>query len=158
MATASLRSGRGAPSPLEVDLALARVDLAALRARRGLEVDERAQAAAGLLKHHYARKLHAAQNPVPSISKTLVPDEQTRQALEKGLATMAEAEAQLGPADEKLVVRLVDLLSTLAEGRPYEPNDAKELHLLLHTLEAKRPAPLPQPEFSSRGGSLDAFS
>lgn len=149
MATASLRSRRGAPSPLAVDLALARVDLAALRARRGQELDERAQDAAGLLKQHYSRKLQRATSPVPVISETLVPDEETRQALRKGLASIAKGEPEFAKADEELVNRLIELLSALAQPGRFEPEHAKELHSLLHTLEAKRPASVPTHELSN---------
>jgi len=148
MATVDLQRPSGRPSPLQVDLALAKVGLAALRARRGQEVDEQSRAAAGLLKEHYSRRIQAAKNPVSVISADLVPDEQTRQALQKGLASMARAEAQLGQEDEERLGHLIELLSTLADAGRCEPDDAKEIHSLLHTLEARRPAPLPVPEFA----------
>jgi hypothetical protein len=158
MATASLRSGRGAPSPLAVDLALAKVDLAALRARRGEGLDRPAQDAAGLLREHYSRKLRRARNPVPLISETLVPDDEIRQALQDGLASMANVGAELEQVDERHITRLLELLSTLAEAGRCEPDEGKELHSLLHTLEAKPPAALPAPEFAKHDGSLNAFS
>ncbi|HUT91445.1 MAG TPA: hypothetical protein VMY37_18245 [Thermoguttaceae bacterium] len=142
MATADLQRPSGMPSPLQVDLAVARVDLAALRARQGREVDERARAAAELLHNYYSGKLQAVKNPVPIISKTLVPNDETRQALEEGLASMAKGEAESCQPDEARLSRVIELLSILAKGR-CKRDDAKELHSLLLGLEAKRPAPLP---------------
>ena len=158
MATASLRSGRGVPSPLAVDLAKARVDLAALRARRGLELDEQDLDAARLLRDYYSRKLQTAKSPVPIIPAKLVQDKETLEALQKGLASISRAEPGFDEASVPSVNRLVDLLSTLAGAGDCGPDQAKELHTLLHRLE---PELTPRPSSSKLAklsGSLDAFS
>ena len=137
MATDTLRSRFSVPSPLAVDLAKARVDLAALRARRGLELDQQALDAAELLKDYYSRQLQAVKSPVPIIPEKLVEDKKTREALQKGLGSIFRTKPSLDETSAQLASELVDLLSMLADPNDFGPEEGKQLHKLLHSLEPK---------------------
>lgn len=140
MATGNVPGRFGTPSPLAVDLALATVDLAALRARRGVEhLDEEAREAAHLLRDYYSRQLHAASTS-GQISKDAVPDEGVRNAIQQSLALLAEAKRKLEDLDEddcQLLEELVSLFSALAETGRCEAHQAERLHCVLRQLDAK---------------------
>jgi hypothetical protein len=141
MATMSYNSRSGMPSAVDVDVALARVEVAALRASRGKQLEQRDRSAAQLLHRYYSRKLDAAKNPIPSISKTFVPDEQTRKALPDGLMNLEKAKPEFS-GQEELVEQLIGLLSTLANTGHLKPEEGKKLNAIVHTLEARHPEPL----------------
>lgn len=155
MATVGLRSESRMPSPLEVDLAKATVDLAALRARRGLELDQEALEAAGLLRRYYCRQLRMVESPVPVIPETMVQDETKRQALQKGLASISRAKPSFDKTSEPLLRQLLEVLSTLADTRDWPPEQAKNVHTLLHSLEPKRTARSSSSKLAKLSESLD---
>lgn len=161
MATASLRSGRGAPSPLAVDLALATVDLAALRARRGVEnLDEEAQEAALLLRDYYSRQLHAASTS-GQISEEAVRDESVRRAIQQSLTLLTQTKPKLDDLDEddrQLLEELVSLFSTLAERGCCKGDQAERLHSALGRLDVKLAAPSAAAERTKLSELLNAFS
>ena len=141
MASANLQSKLREPSPLAVDLALASVDLAALRARRGLEeLDQEARDAAELLRNYFARRLRMGSG-CTEISEKLVPDDSFRQAIEQSLGPITATRPRLGEEDAGLLRELVRLLSALADTGRCEREQAKELHSALRQLDAKPAAP-----------------
>lgn len=155
MGTARLRSESRTPSPLEVDLAKATVDLATLRARRGLEVDQEALDAADLLKRYYFRQLRMATSPGPKIPEAMVEDEETRQTLQKGLASIYRARPSFDKASEPLVKRLLEVLRTLAVSREWPREVAQEAHTVLHRLEPKRTSRSSSSKLAKLSESLD---
>lgn len=158
MATDTLRSRFSVPSPLAVDLAKARVDLAALRARRGLELGQQALDAAELLKDYYSRQLQAAKSPVPIIPEKLVKDKETREALQKGLGSIFPPRLSLDETTAQSASELVDLLSTIADSGDFGPEEGKQLHKLLHNLEPKPARRSSSSKLAKLSESLDAFS
>lgn len=158
MATSDLRRGFGTPSALAVDLALAKVDLAALRARRGQEaVGEEARTAAGLLHRFFSRQLHAASNPA-LISAELVPEQSIREAIQESLASLSTTKQGFGEGDTKLLNKLVQLLSVIADNGCCTRDTATKLHSALAELDEKLAAPSPSPEEATLSELLNAFS
>lgn len=144
MAAAELHNELREPSPLAVDLALATVDLAALRARRGVEeLDQEAHDAAKLLRRYYDRRLRIGSASA-DISKELVPDDSFRKAIEKSLGSMTATRPRLGEEDAELLRELLRLLSALADTGRCKPGEARELHSALRQLDAKPTAPSPR--------------
>ena len=148
MATAFVPSAFDVPSPLDVDLALARINLAVLRARRGLPLDDKAVRAAALLRDHYTWGLYEAKYPDPIIPEDLVPDEDKRAILQQSLGSIARSEPGRRELDIERADRFVELLSAIANTRKCEAAQAVEVHSLVHALEGQPPAPLATAEFA----------
>lgn len=158
MATTNVPSRFRTPSALARDLALATVDLAALRARRGVEeLDKEAQEAAVLLRDYYSRQLHAASTS-GQISKDAVPDDSVREAIQQSLALLTETKPKLDEGDAQLLRELVRLLSPLAVTGRCEPEQARELHSALRELDAKEAAPSPRTDETNLWELLNAVS
>jgi hypothetical protein len=140
-----------------VDLAIAKVNLAALRARRGTQPDEDALASMRLLHDFASRELRAAEGEA-LISEDLVPDRERREALQRGLASMSRGEPACDAASAQLLGQLVSLLSALTKTGNCTAEQGKELHGMLRSLEPK-PAPRPSNYRLARlTESLNAFS
>ena len=158
MATAKVPSRFGTPSPLAVDLALASVDLAALRARRGQEeLDQEAQDAAKLLGNFFERRLRMGSAST-EISETLVPDASFRQAIQQSLGPITAARPRLGEEDAGLLGELVRLLSALATTGRCKREQARELHSALRQLDVKLAAPSPRTDETKLWELFNAFS
>jgi hypothetical protein len=155
MSTADLCSQFRMPSLLAVDLALARLDLAALRARRGVEeVDEEARDSAELLRDFFNRQLRMSSGST-QISEAL--DESVRQAIKESLASVTEAKP-IDEGDAELMRHLVELLSAVAKSGHWKPGQAKELHSALRQLDAKRATPCPRTDETKLRELFNAFS
>jgi hypothetical protein len=158
MTTATLRSAFGTATPLAVDLAIAEVNLAALRARRGIQPDEDALTSVRLLRDFASRELNDATDEEPVIPEKMVEDKETREVLQRGLASMSRHKPSLDEDRAQLMRQLVALLSTIAETAKCTSDQAIELHRLLRSLEPK-PAPRPSnPRLAWLSGSFDAIS
>jgi hypothetical protein len=158
MMTADLRSAFGAPSPLAVDLALVRVDFAALQARRGQTLNEEAVPAAKLLKEFFVRQLNSAKSSGPIIPPRLVQDQETREVLQKGLASICRTKPALDHHRAASIERLIKLLSTLVDTGTCGSGEAKELHSLILYLEPKRATRSSSSRLTKLSESLHAFS
>jgi len=157
MATANVRTTFDMPSPLAVDLALARVDLAAVRARRGVhEVDQEARDSAVLLEKFFSRQLRMASSSA-AISKELVPDDSFRQALQECFASI-ETKPELNEGDTELLRELIRALSPLVETGRCEREQAIQLHSVLRQLDVKCAAPSPRTDEIELWELQNAFS
>lgn len=157
MATANLRSQFATPSPLALDLALARVDLAAVHARRGVQkLDEEAQDSAVLLRDYFTRKLRRASTSA-AISQELVPDDSFRQALQECFASI-ETKPELNERDTELLKELIGALSPLVETGRCEREQAKQLHSVLRQWDVKCAAPSPRTDEIELWELQNAFS
>lgn len=158
MATADLHNELREPSPLTVDLALTSVDLAALRARRGVEtLDQEARQAAKLLTNYYERQLRMG-SASGEISEALVPDKSFRKAIQQSLASITETKRGLDAAAKELLEKLVRLLSNLANTGRCEREQARELHAALREFDAERAAPSPRTDETKLWELFNAFS
>ena len=156
MATIAIPNEVGVPSSLTVDLAKARVNLAALLARRGKELSQQARESAKLLRDYYHHQLQVAKRPDTIISDKLAKDEETREALQNGLASISRTKPRFSGTSEQLVSHLIDLLSTLAdEAQGFGPTEGEELHKLLHSLEPEPPTWASNDKIAKLSESLD---
>ncbi len=158
MVTADLHSQFATLSPLALDLALARVDLAAVHARRGeRELDPEAREAANRLKNYFSRQLRRASSST-EISEKLVPDERFRLALKECFTSIIEAKPQLREGDTKLLNELIGALSPLVETGRCEREQAKQLHSVLRQWDVKCAAPSPRTDEIELWELQNAFS
>lgn len=138
VAFTDLRSTPGMPSPLVVDSALVRVDFAALQVRRGQTLNEEAVPAAKLLKEFFVRQLNLAKSSGPIIPPRLVQDQETREVLQKGLASICRTKPAFDHHRAASIERLIKLLSILVDTGTCGSGEAEELHSLILYLEPKR--------------------
>lgn len=134
---------------------MARVELAALRASRQVSPDQEALDSADLLREFLSRRLSAAST-AGGISEDVVPSKETRESLQKSLASLSRTKRALDTNDEALLKEVILLLSAGIEGRRWQPEEGKRLHSLLPKLELKVARRSPGSKTSNLRDLLDA--
>ncbi len=135
-----------AQSPLAVDMALTRVGLAALKAKRHEAANEGERESALLLAIHYQMKLRCASTH-NQISPEIVPRRKVREVLQGMLSASNGAQSQSSSRQRKKLEELIRLLRSMASAERLNDSDANLLRKRLSEV-ADRKTPqseLPEP-------------
>ncbi len=117
-------------SPLALDVSIARVCLAAVKACRGLQVSADEKKAARMVTNFFQRMRKEAHLSV-TVPSGFAADKETRDTIEKGLAALTlKPEPALLPEDTIDV--LLEILAELARGKPLNADQSDQLLGHLH--------------------------
>jgi hypothetical protein len=135
-------------SPIALELALSRVSLAALKAKRREKVTKAEQASAVELSEVLRRDIDTLRGP-QSINPASVPIPAMRAGLERALATISRQATQRIPGDTSILERLLLLLTPLADTGRLTPRAATEILQVLEDMERARERRPPSPHLGA---------
>lgn len=117
-------------NPLELDIAISRVCLAATKAKRGVPTTERERQAASMLCSFFVQWRDCTKQS-SNIPPSFIPDQHARQLLEHTLSSISlERKPPLIAQD--VVAKVLQVLTCLAEASSVSARDADDLITQLH--------------------------
>jgi hypothetical protein len=129
---------------LAVELALDRLSLDAVRAKRGVQVGEEGLKAAVLLRDYFSRMLQTLKTGSVTINSGANLSAAAREALQSTLEALPRSKNQFDKVDPKAIKALVELLTKLVDCRKLDRTNATALVQTLKVIDAanqeKRPA------------------
>lgn len=131
------------PSPLVVDHALDRLNLDAVRAKRGVQVSKDGLKAAELLQDYFSKMLQTLKTGSVTINSGANLSAAAREALQSTLEALPRSRSQFDKVDPRAIKALVEILTKLVEYRKLDRANAVVLAKTLKAIDAanqeKRP-------------------